>query len=312
MDPSFEGVVQAEKRIANHIRKTEVASVWIQDREVVCKLEYLQKTGAFKLRGAVNAISELTDGTGRVVTASAGNHGLGVVTAANSRGVTASVFVSRDARRAKVRKMIELGAEVREEGCDYDEAEAIAMNFAKENSLPFIHAFDDPLVIAGQGTVALEFLEQAGDIDSLIIPVGGGGLISGCALVAKKVRPGLKVYGVQPEESAPMKRALEQNKVVETPIGNTSCDALAGRFVSQRTLAFCRELTEDIVTVSEGAILAALVVIETQLGHCIEPSAAAPLAALMEHGERFDGKVGIVLTGCNIGSEDYRNLFGKG
>lgn len=309
--PDHDAVRAAARRISNSIKKTPIKKIVLDGREVICKCEFEQVTGSFKARGASNALAMLPDGQQRVITASAGNHGLGVAHAAAAREISATVYVSRDARAEKIRKLEKMGAEVLLHGADYDEAEAHAMAQAKESDVPFIHAFEDPAVIAGQGTAALELIEQCENMDSLLVPVGGGGLVSGCAIALKEVNPELVIYGVQPVASAPMKAAMEAGEIVETPIGKTSCDALAGRFAGEITLTVCRDHVEEILTVSEGAILTALVFVERQLRRKVEPSAVAGLAAVLEHGDRIPGITATLITGGNISAQEYSSLFGE-
>jgi threonine dehydratase len=308
--PGMTDITAAGERISRLTTSTPLTTLMINQQPVICKREYMQVTGSFKLRGAANAVASLPGAAERLVTASAGNHGLGVVYAGGKHKKRVIVFVAEGARKAKIEKMRELGAEVRIAGADYDAAEELAMDFAREEDLPFVHAFDDLPVIAGQGTVALELLEQSEAWDTLLIPVGGGGLIAGCAIAAKDRRPGVRIFGVQPKASDPMKAALEAGEVVERPIGETVCDALAGRFVTERTREITSELVEEVLTIGESSVLAALALVEEQLGDRIEPSAVAGLAAIMEHGGEIGGKWATILTGGNIDSSDYESLFG--
>lgn len=299
-------------RIAPYVRRTPAIHVEIAGTPVVLKLESQQRTGAFKLRGAVNALAaQERFRRERFYTASAGNHGLGAAAAARLLGGQATIFVYEGASREKIRRIARVGGEIVEAGRDYDEAEELAIARAEREGAPFLHPFDNPFVIAGQGTVALELLEDAPDIDMLIVPVGGGGLLAGCALAARHLKPSIRIYGVQPEESPAMVRSLEAGAVVETPIGVTACDALAGRFVSERTLRMCSEYADGVVTVGEKTIRTAMRLLHKATGIRAEPSAVVGIAALLEGKVTSDGTASAIISGGNISREGFEGLIAE-
>lgn len=311
-EPDYSAVTAARDRITALVRRTPVHQCELAGSTLFLKLENRQRTRSFKLRGALNAVSaDERYRSGRFITASAGNHGMGAAAAALLLGGSATVVVSRDASIVKIKRINRIGGEIEIFGRDYDEAEEHARQRAEKEGIPFLHAFDDPLVIAGQGTVALEFLEQAPDIDCLVVPVGGGGLLSGCAVAARKCKPGIRVFGVQPSESPAMVRALAAGAVVETPIGDTVCDTLAGRFVSERTLAIAQACVDEVFTVSETSILAAMRYMQEQCGMIVEPSAVVGLAAIREgHLEGYE-RIGIIITGGNISRATHAALVAR-
>lgn len=309
--PTIDDLQSAQAEIARFIRFTPTRHLELRGRRVFLKLENRQRTGSFKLRGALNALGKNADFIASgFVTASAGNHGLGAAAAARLFGGTATVVVYRGASREKVRKIKRMGGRIIEMGKDYDEAEELARNMAREKGLPFLHPFDDPFVIAGQGTVALELLKQVPGMVSLNVPVGGGGLLAGCAVAIKNLKPTVKLIGVQPAESAAMVRSLAAGKVVETPIGNTICDALAGRFISRRTLEIAMRFVDRVVAVRETTIVAAMKLVYEELGFMAEPSAVAGLAALMEQDDFSEGST-VIITGGNISKSNFLKLISE-
>ena len=309
--PDATAIMAASVRIAPLIWTTPVVELALPSgHPVFLKMECWQRTGSFKIRGALNKVLGLPrDALQRgLVTASAGNHGLGVALAAKIRGVTCTVLVPRGASPAKVAALRQLGAQVLFRGRDYDEAEAEALDLAAETGATFVHAFDDPEVIAGQGTTALELLRQLSGVTEILVPVGGGGLISGVASFVKSVKPDVRVVGVQPEASPAMLRALEAGRVVETPFTETLADGLAGRFVSERTLRACQAYVDDLVLVSETEIRAALRYLVDTLHTIAEGSAVVGLAALLRR-RRIQGVAATIVTGRNIDTQSLRSVL---
>ena len=310
---TMEDVHSAMTRILPYVRRTPVVHAEVDGMHVLLKLESRQRTGAFKLRGAVNALAAQERFRNKqFYTASAGNHGLGAAAAARLLGGHATIFVYEGASREKIRRIARVGGEIIEAGRDYDEAEELAITYAKNKSAPFLHPFDDPFVIAGQGTVAVELLEEKPEIDMLIVPVGGGGLLAGCAVAARYMKPSIRIYGVQPEESPAMVRSLEAKTVVETPIGDTVCDALAGRFVSQRTLSMSAQYADGVVTVKEKTIREAMRLLFKVTGIRAEPSAVVGIAALLEGAAPADGIPATIISGGNISKKQFAELIAEG
>jgi threonine dehydratase len=308
---TFDDVKAAYGRIRKFIRITPLVEVPVAGRKVLLKLENKQRTRSFKLRGALNAISaqgRLREG--EFYTASAGNHGLGAAAAARLLGGRAVIVVYSGASREKIRRIAKVGGRIVEIGRDYDEAEELAMELARKEGKPFLHPFDDPNVIAGQGTVALEMYEQDKNIDQLLVPVGGGGLISGSSLVARTLNPGVEVVGIQPAESPAMVRSLEAKAIIETPIGNTICDALAGRFVSQTTLDMTSRYADRVIEVQEDSIVESMRIIQREMGIIAEPSAAVGIAAILENQVEAQRRTAAIISGGNISKEQFEQFVG--
>lgn len=268
---------------------------------IYLKLENWQKTGSFKVRGALNKLLSLSaeEKSKGVITASAGNHGLGVAYAAKLLDVHGKIVVPENASPAKIKALRLFELELVKNGADYDEAEAYAWELKKREGLTFVHAFSDPDIIAGQGTIGLEIMQQLPDVETIVAPVGGGGLISGVASVVKAANPHIKIIGVQPQASRAMVNALQNGKVVETPIQETIADGLAGRFVTELTLNLTQEFVDDVIVVSESSTEEALKLILEQEHILVEGSAAVGVAALLEK-KIPSGKCAIILTGRNI------------
>ncbi|NUO80734.1 threonine/serine dehydratase [candidate division KSB1 bacterium] len=288
-----------------------VRAPWLEEAAngpVFCKLENLQRTGSFKFRGAMNSLLQLDAQTlaKGIVTASAGNHGLGVAVAAHMRGCAAKIFVPENIASAKKQKLQALGAELIIAGRDYDEAEAAAQSHAQAHALPFIHAFDDEEVIAGQGTVGLEILAQLPSAGTVIVPVGGGGLLGGVSLAAKSLPSATKIYGVQSEASPAMHAALAQGRVVETPIAETIADGLAGRFVTEKTLRLAQKYCDEMLLVREPNIRGAMRELYVRHGWRVEGSAAVGIAAILEGKVDAAGReCAVIISGGNIAEEVF-------
>lgn len=310
-------VVRAERRIRRHVRQTpaepSLALGELGQARVHLKCENLQHTGSFKVRGALNALLSLPDerrATG-VVAASSGNHGAAVAWSLRALGTSGIVFVPEHASPTKVDAIRRFGAEVRTHGDDTVEAEAYARAYAGEHGLPYVSPYNDPSVIGGQGTVAVELCQQLERIDAIFVPVGGGGLISGIAGYLKAAMPGVRVVGCQPANSAVMARSVEAGRLLDIPSDPTLSDGTAGGIEPGAiTFDLCRALVDEYALVSEDEIGAALrLVLETQ--HLlIEGSAAVSVAAYLQQIERFRGQdVVIVLSGANISPANLRDVL---
>jgi len=310
---TLEAIQRASERIAGTTRRTPLErSLWLSQetrREVFLKLECLQSTGSFKLRGAIACLSSLTDEAKSlgVLTVSAGNHGLAVAYCAEALGIDARIVVPRSASRAKVEAIKRYGVELVECGEDYYEAERIAREMERETGRVFVSPYNDPQVIAGQGTVALEMLEEAPDLDAIIVPVGGGGLIAGVAVAAKAINPNIKVYGAEPAASPTMTRALEAGHLFYVEEEETIADGLAGNIESESiTFPLTQMFVDGMVLVSEEAIRKSIAKVALEDRLIIEGSAAVSIAAISD--QRIEGhRVAAVVTGRNITME----LFGQ-
>jgi len=274
--------------------------------EVLVKCEHLQRTGSFKARGSMAKILTLTDEQRArgVVTASTGNHGLGVSNALATLGGRGIVYVPENASVTKVAAIKRFGVEVRSQGTDSGALELVARQHAADNDLTYVPPYNDPDIIAGQGTVGVEILEQlAGrQLDAVFVAVGGGGLVSGIASVLKRHRPEIRVYGASPVRDAPMVASIEAGRVIQVDAQETLSDGTAGS-VEPGSITFdlCRKLVDDWILVSEDAISAALrMVIDTE-HQLIEGSAAMAFAAARARRTELEGKrVAIVSCGANI------------
>lgn len=269
--------------------------------DVVIKYENMQHTGAFKARGALSRMALLSDEERKrgVVAMSAGNHAQGVAFQAGRLDIPATIVMPKGTPFVKVRKTSEYGARVELEGETLDESAGHARSLAEAQGLTFVHPYDDAAVVAGQGTVGLEMLEDAPDIDVLIVPVGGGGLIAGCAVAAKGLKPNLEIIGVEPELYPSLTNALKQG---DRPCeGSTLGEGIAVKVIGATPLAIIEEHVNDVVTVSETSMERAVSMFLSRDKVIAEGAGAAGLAALLEHPQHFAGRrVGVVLSGGNI------------
>ncbi len=281
--------------------------------EVFVKCENLQRVGAFKFRGAYNAASRLTpEQLSRGIAAySSGNHAQAVALAARELGTTAVIVMPEDTPRSKVEATRGYGAEV----VTYDrytgDRVAIGEALAAERGLALIPPYEHPHVIAGQGTAALELLEETGDLDALVVPVGGGGLIAGSATAAKGLQPGIKVIGVEPEEGDDTKRSLEAGSRVSIPVPRTIADGQAADIPGELTFSLNQKLVDDIVLVSDDEIRQAMRTAFERMKTVVEPSGATPLAALL--AGRIDPvprRIGVIVSGGNIDTRRFAQLVG--
>ena len=306
-------IADAAQRIAPHVRRTPTehspALTALAGRDVFLKLENLQRTGAFKIRGALNAILQLepSSRSAGVVTASAGNHGQGVAFAAQLVGAPACVVLPHGVPLAKLTAIQRTGAETVLVSGGYDEAHAAAIEIARERGRTYVHAFDDDDVIAGQGTVALELFEDVPDLDTVVVPVGGGGLISGIALAASALPGRPRIVGVQAAGSSALAESFGLGRVVERGT-STIADGIAVRRPAERTFAIVRRLVDDVVTVSDEAIARAMVLLLERHKLLAEGAGAAALAAVLEANGRVGGRrVAAIVSGGNVDP----NLLGK-
>lgn len=301
---TLDDVVQARAALRPHLVPTPLRrSHALRGRGAWLKLECWQPTGSFKVRGALNLLASLTPAERErgVVAASAGNHALGVAFAAQALGgIPATLFVPESAPRAKLEKLRAFPVDVRVAGRTYDDAYAAARAHAERGDATYVHAFDDPRTAAGQGTLALELLEQLPDTATLVVPVGGGGLISGCAVALRALRPGVRLVAVQPAASPALRESLRAGRpLLEYPAGPTLADGLAGGI--GELLWLHRELLDEVVEVPEDEIEGAIVALLAEDQLVCEASGAIAVAAL--RGGRLahlPEPVVAVLTGANL------------
>jgi threonine dehydratase len=275
----------------------------ITGNSIFFKLDNLQMTGAFKERGALNKILLLTDEERRrgVIAASAGNHAQAVAYHATKRGITAEICMPLTTPITKVSATRGYGAEVVLVGANYDESCQEAMRRCLDRNLTFIHPFDDEAVIAGQGTIGLEMLEAAADLDAVIVPVGGGGLIAGVACAVKETNPKIKVIGVQTSKLPSMKAALEHHKLVTLPANKSIADGIAVRRAGDVTFPLAEKYVDDIVTVDEEEIANAILVMLEKEKTLTEGAGAVGAAAVLNQKIPLRGnKLGVLISGGNI------------
>ena len=282
---------------------------------VFVKLENLQMTGSFKERGAANLLLQLSADERRrgVVAASAGNHGLAVAFHAARLGVSAVIVMPEWAPLAKVTAARRRGAEVVLHGDNFDEAYARAREIEAARQLVFVHPFDDPRVIAGQGTIGLELLEQVPGLDAVLVPVGGGGLLGGVALAVKTERPAVQVIGVQAQEVPGMASALAAGTRVTVPAATTIADGIAVRRVGEHTFDLARRHADRVVTVAEEEIANAILLLLEIEKTVVEGAGAVPLAALANRRVALEGRtVALVISGGNIDVNVIARIIERG
>ncbi|HUC30371.1 MAG TPA: threonine ammonia-lyase [Candidatus Acidoferrum sp.] len=270
---------------------------------IFLKLDNQQRTGAFKERGALNKLLTLTseERAHGVIAASAGNHAQGVSYHAGRHGIRARIFMPLPTPLTKVSATRAYGAEVVLHGANYDEAYARAVEVGREDRLTLIHAFDDEAVIAGQGTLGLEILQQHPDIEAVVVPIGGGGLISGIACAVKETNPSVKVFGVQPARIPSMKAAVAEGKPVTLNSAKTIADGIAVRRAGELTFPLVRKYVDDIVTVEEEEIANAILLLLEREKTLAEGAGAAALAAVLNRKLQLTGKrIAVLVCGGNI------------
>jgi threonine dehydratase len=306
----------AAERLAGHAHRTPVFRSRTLDElagaEVFLKAESLQRVGAFKYRGAFNAVSRLDDEQLRrgVAAFSSGNHAQAVALAAREHGADAVIVMPEDAPASKLTATAAYGAEI----VTYDRyagnREAIGRGVAEERGLTLIPPYDHEHVIAGQGTVGLELLEQAGPLDAIVVPIGGGGLAAGTATIAASLSPGIEVHGVEPEAGDDTKRSLEAGRPVEIPIPRTIADGQGATTPGELTLPINRDLLAGVTLASDAEIVAAMRFLFERQKLVAEPSGAIALAALLSRRLRFTGaRVGVVISGGNIDAARFAELL---
>jgi threonine dehydratase len=274
--------------------------------EVHIKLESIQPIRAFKVRGALNRVMRIPADrrAAGVITASAGNHGMGVGYAAATFQLPATVIVPETANRLKVQAIRRLGARVVHAGHNYNAAYEEALRVQAGTGATFVHAYDDPLVVAGQGTIGLEVLADLEDVDTLIVPIGGGGLIGGIALYVKARKPHVRVVGVEPAGADAMHRSLVAGRVVTLERVETIADGLAASAPSELTLDLARRCVDEVVIVQEEEMVEAIRLLFEGEHLLAEPAGAAATAALLHHHQPRSGeKIVVLLSGANVTDE---------
>jgi threonine dehydratase len=297
----------AHERIRPFIKRTPVLTNDALDAaaggRLFFKCENFQEAGAFKSRGACNAVFSLTDaeaGNG-VVTHSSGNHAAALARAAQLRGITAHIVMPANASASKVRNVGRYGGWITTCEPNLAARETACTAVAARTGATLVHPFDDLRVAAGQGTATVELLEDHADLDFILCPVGGGGLLCGTAVAAKALRPGIRVIGVEPELADDVAQSFRAGRRVTIPTPATIADGLRTNCTGEKNFPLIQQFVDDIVTVSEESIIAAMRDLWEQLHIVVEPSAAVPFAAIRERKFSFAGKkIGLILTGGNV------------
>ncbi|HKU17156.1 MAG TPA: threonine/serine dehydratase [Steroidobacteraceae bacterium] len=298
----------AYQHIRPHINLTPVlTSETLSKRvgaNVFLKAELFQKAGSYKVRGPLNVLAHMSreEKARGIICSSAGNHAQGVARAARMHGIPATVVMSRAARSVKIEATRGYGAEVILHGDIWDDAYAHSQVIAAERGLTYIHPFDDPRLVAGQGSVGMEFIEQVPQLDAVLVPIGGGGLISGCAMAIKAINPKVRIIGVEAAGAPGMKRSVEAGRVVTLDSVGPMIDGLVVRRVGEYNLEVVRAYVDDIVLVPEDRIFAAVVFMLERLKIVAEGAAAAPVAALLEGLVSLPpgANVGCIVSGGNL------------
>jgi threonine dehydratase len=306
--PTLADVEAARKRLAGvaHTTPLEPSSTFSEmtKADVWLKLENLQRTGSFKIRGAYNRIASIPeqDRARGVVAASAGNHAQGVALAAKLAGIPATIVMPERASIAKAEAVRSYGADLVLFGNDYNEAEARAREIGAERRQTFVHAFDDPLVIAGQGTLGLEILDQLPDVQTVLVPVGGGGLIAGVATAIKAKRPDVRIVAIEPSGAAKLPESLDKGSVQTLPGVNTIADGLATRRVGQLPFEIIRQHVQESVVVDDNDIARAILLLLERAKTLVEGAGATALAGLLSGKVKVEPgeKVAVVCSGGNI------------
>jgi threonine dehydratase len=316
---NFTDVEEARRRIRGQIYIAPLSYSETISRmtssKVFFKLDNLQMTGSFKERGALNRLLTLTqDEAARgVIAASAGNHGMAVAFHSRRLNVESTIVMPVHAPLIKVGRVRQYGAHSVLHGEDYDEAFTEAQRLSQERRLTFLHAFNDPTIIAGQGTIGLELYEQNPQLDAVIVPVGGGGLIAGIALVLKVLNPHIRIIGVQAEAIPSMKAALESGAPISPAPATTIADGIAVRKVGETALELVKKHVDEIVTVSEGEIANAVLLLLEIEKTVAEGAAAAPLAALINKKVNLtDKNIALIVSGGNIDVNLISRIIEKG
>jgi len=304
---SFEDVRAAAARLDGVAHRTPVVtSATLDERtgaHVFLKAENLQRIGAFKFRGAYNKIAQLSPEQQRagVVAFSSGNHAQGVALAARLLGVPAVIVMPSDAPAAKLAATRGYGAEVVTYDRERMNRAELAASIAAERGAALVPPYDDPAIVAGQGTVALELIEDAGELDVLLVPLGGGGLLAGCSLAATALSPGARVYGVEPEAGDDWVRSWREGRIVSIPVPKTIADGQQTQAPGELNWAIVRKLAAGIVTVSDDEIRAAMRFAFERLKLVVEPSGASAFAALLAGKVDVRGtRTGVVISGGNV------------
>lgn len=298
-------IKEADGRLAHVILRTPLVYSYslseLSGANVYLKLENLQRTGSFKIRGAYNKLYTIRESAGDVVAASAGNHAQGVALAAKLLGMKSTLIMPEGTPINKILAVKNHGGEIVLSGSTFDEAFSYARKLERETGKVFIHPFDDPDVIAGQGTVGLEIIDTLKEVDSVVVCVGGGGLIAGVSTALKSINPDIRVIGVQSKAAPSMSLSIKKNTIVETTSKQTIADGIAIKRVGELTFAIAQKYVDEVLTVGESEIEESLLLLTERKRIVVEGAGAVGLAGLIKRKKDFRGKnVAIVISGGNI------------
>lgn len=314
-DVIFNDILQARERVASVARRTPLEhSRWLSnefERDILLKLECFQVTGSFKIRGAIAKLSRLTANERErgVLTVSAGNHGLAIAHCAEALSLKATIVVPRAASLAKIAAIGRYPVTLIKRGASYDEAEAAAREMERETGATFVSPYNDTDVIAGQGTVALEILEDAPNLDAIVVPVGGGGLLAGVAVAVKAQHPHIEVYGAEPLASPTMSEAIRAGRIIEITEEETLADGLAGNIEPDSiTFPIIEHLIDGMILVSEDSLRNAIRRVAREDHIMIEGSAAAAVAAL-DDARLKRQRTAAIITGRNISLDLFERIL---
>jgi len=312
----FTDIQAAAARLQGHAHRTPVLTSRTLDAmlgaQVFMKAENLQRMGAFKFRGGYNAVNALSDAQRArgVVAFSSGNHAQAVALAAQLHGCHATIVMPQDAPALKLAATRGYGAEVIIYDRYKEDRAAIATALVEKHGATLIPPYDYLPVMAGQGTAALELIEDAGPLDALIVCAGGGGFLSGCAVAAKHLLPDIRVIGAEPERGNDMQQSLRAGRIVSIDVPRTICDGQQTQSIGQHPWAVIQALVSDVLTATDPGVVEAMRFAFERMKLVLEPSGACALAALMQHREQFKGqRVGITLSGGNVGIDRFVALI---
>jgi threonine dehydratase len=309
-----EKIIEAEKRIRPYLRETPLEYSYALNKftgcEVYLKLENIQVTGSFKARGALNKILSLTNSTSRIVTASTGNHGLGVANALSVTKKEGTIYLPKNASSAKVEAIKMRGIPVEFYGDNCEEAEKYVRKLAEGTNQIYVSPYNDEEVMAGQGSIGVELLRQLPDLDAVFVSVGGGGLIAGIASYLKAVNPKIEVVACLPENAPVMYECIKAGKIIDVREKPTLSDATAGGIeTGSITFAICQQCVDTYVTVSEEEILTSMKLVLKHHHLIIEGSAGVAVASLLKEKNRYQGKkVALIICGGNVSEAVLRSI----
>ena len=311
-------VLEARERLKKVVRRTDLVPYRVLGvpgkNEIFIKTENLQHTGAFKLRGAYNKIVQLTEEERAhgVIASSAGNHAQGVALAASMFGVKATIVMPEGAPLAKIAATRAYGAEVVLSGLVYDDAYQKAMELQQETGAVFVHPFNDPQVIAGQGSLGLEIMDDEPDIGTVVVPIGGGGLISGIAVAIKSLWPNVKIIGVQAAGAPSMQQSLREGHPITLSSAHTIADGIAVKTPGDLTYELCQKYVDEVVTVDEDEICNAILTLLEKCKIVAEGAGAVSVAALLHNKFKAEGKIACLVSGGNIDVTTLQRILDKG